>query len=115
MVAQSRAVPRRLTPLLLILAFAALGSGLLEQLHRRAHAAQVTRHQDPGQAPADQDDHSESTCAQCLALHLPTIISRLAGLLICIGFIGICGIHFPDVPALPHVHSPIDCRGPPLP
>jgi ABC-type nickel/cobalt efflux system permease component RcnA len=119
-------VARRIAPILLILTFAALGSGLFELLHRHAHAmadaSPGTAHDhhdhDHDQSPAghdhdDNDDEQETYCTQCLCLHTGIILSKVPSLLICLGPLSAAHVFFPASPALPRVHSPIDCRGPP--
>jgi hypothetical protein len=105
----------RLAPILLLLAFAALGSGLLERLHRQTHAAasslKTSRPHDT--APQERRD-DDGACELCLTLHLPVILASIPSLLIFVGFLAASHTFFPATPALQRLHSPIDRRGPPI-
>jgi hypothetical protein len=114
-------VARRIAAILLILTFAALGSGLFAGLHRHAHAladashhaAEHTDHRhDQDNYHDDGDDH-DSSCAQCIGLHCGIFFSNTVTLLSCLGLLSVGFVFLPASPALRRVHSPIDSRGPP--
>jgi hypothetical protein len=110
--AQNDRLVRRLPAILLLIGFAALGSGLLEDLHLRTHVmerAAVGHAGADSTAPHDRDDG----CALCANLHLPRIGGGYVPLLVCVGlFVAFRTLLAPQL-ASQFVADRIDCRGPP--
>jgi hypothetical protein len=114
------ATVRRLPPILLLVAFVALGSGLLEDLHLRTHlrerAAQAVAAK-PGSPAADQSAHDPaddaSGCELCAHLHLPRVSTGWVPVLVCLGlFVAFLSQLTPRLDAQRVIFRP-DCRGPP--
>ena len=119
--AQNYSVVRRLPAILLLIGFAVLGSGLLQDLHLRTHRlehAAAHPHADHD-APAsdhhhDGDNGGESDCGLCANLHLPRLGVGWVPLLICLGlFVAFLTLLTPQL-ASQRVAVRIDCRGPPV-
>jgi hypothetical protein len=102
---------RRFTSILLLLAFAGLGSGALRYLHERGHADDAWTAHSSQQKPALP--HDENNCVTCFQLNLPMLQTGYVVILACLGIFGILVI-----PPPPTVHSSrrvlrLDSRGPP--
>jgi hypothetical protein len=103
---------RRFTAILLLIAFAGLGSGALRYLHERAHADDDVCTARSGE-PKPAIPHDENNCVTCFQLNLPMLQTGYVVVLACLGIFGILVI-----PAPPTVHSSrrlirLDSRGPP--
>ncbi len=114
----SSRVVRRLPAILLLLCFAALGSGVMEYLHNREHAeedaAQIAAARAAGLPDSpDKPVHDDSNCAVHAQLHLPVISAGWVPLLVLLGLF----IAFLTLLAQPLLsqRTPlrIACRGPP--
>lgn len=109
----NRLIVRRLSSILLLLGFLALGTGLLEnihlQTHLQEHAATKLTHGDPGQS-----DPGEGNCNLCLQLHIPTLSTGWVPLLICLGLIVAFLTLLAPRLAPQRIAVHIDCRGPPV-
>jgi hypothetical protein len=111
---------RRLPAILLLIAFAALGSGLLEDLHLRTHlreratkavAAALTASPSADQSAHDPDD--AAACELCAHLHLPRVSTGWVPVLVCLGlFVAFLTQLTPRLDAQRVIFRP-DCRGPP--
>jgi hypothetical protein len=108
---------RRTTSILLLLCFAALGTGTLEYLHNLNHAREdamedaiaKTNHQ-----PVEHHHHDESNCEVHAQLHLPYIAAGWVPLLICLGLF-VAFLTQLNTPLIPRqLPTRIDCRGPPV-
>jgi hypothetical protein len=114
------ATVRRLPPILLLVAFVALGSGLLEDLHLRTHlreraasAVAAAKRVSPSASPSAPDRDDDSTCELCAHLHLPRVSTGWVPLLVCLGlFVAFITQLAPRL-APQRVAVRLDCRGPP--
>jgi len=112
---------QRVAALLMLLCYAALGSGAVEYWHNRQHAAQdegslAVATADPGSAAVHHDHvplHDESNCPIHLQLHLAGLAVAWVPLLICLGlFVGFLTMLAP-VSRGRRIALAIPCRGPP--
>jgi hypothetical protein len=110
-------VMRRVSSIILILAFLALGSGATEFLHNAQHAAEDARSaiaQGPEHSPdSPVPAHDDSNCAVHLQLHLPALPAYVPPPALFVGLlIGLISVALPRVSSF---RAPvlIDCRGPP--
>ena len=104
---------RRLTGIILIVIFAAIGSGLIQFLHLQEHAAASVASASPILQPW-QAGHDEENCLSCLTLHMQFSAGNAMPLLICLGLaMAFLTMLAPRLTpqAIP---ARIDCRGPPL-
>ena len=108
---------RRFPAILLLLGFAVLGSGLLQDLHLRTHrlehAAAHPRHHDDD-APAAPEQHEEADCGLCANLLLPRLSVGWVPVLICLGLFVVLVTHLAPRLAPQRSSGRIDCRGPPV-
>lgn len=104
---------RRVTAILLLLGFVALGAGMLQSLHLRTHLLEHAQFK--AAAPTDQQhDPSDDDCALCAQLHLPTISAGWVPLLVCLGLL-VAFLTLLTPPLIPQrVLVRLGCRGPPL-
>ena len=112
---------RRLPAILLLIAFAALGSGLLEDLHLRTHlreratgaAAAALQVTSPTVEQSSLDPDDASACELCAHLHLPRVSTGWVPVLVCLGlFVAFLTQLAPRL-APQRVAMRLDCRGPP--
>jgi hypothetical protein len=113
---------RRLPAILLLIAFAALGSGLLEDLHLRTHlreraakavAAAAATLASPSADPSAPDPDDAGACELCAHLHLPRVSTGWVPVLVCLGlFVALLTQLTPRLDAQRVIFRP-DCRGPP--
>lgn len=105
---------RRLPAILLLIGFAALGSGLLEDLHLRAHLMERAATGHAGSDSTAPDDAGGDGCELCANLHVPRISGGYVPVLVCLGvlvaFLTLLSPQF----APQFVAGRIDCRGPPV-
>ena len=104
---------QRLTGLILIVVFAAIGSGVIQFLHLQEHAAASVASESPILQPS-QPGHDEDNCLSCLTLHMQFSGGNAMPLLICLGLaMAFLTMLAPRLTpqAIP---ARIDCRGPPL-
>ena len=107
---------RRLPAILLLITFAALGSGLLEGLHLRTHLREraTARLASPSVDQSDPDSHDASACEFCARLHLPRVSTGWVPVLVCLGlFVAFLTQLSPRLDAQRVIFRP-DCRGPPV-
>ena len=105
---------RRLPAILLLVAFAALGSGLLEDLHQRTHVMQHAAAAKAGTDAAGQDRGDGDGCELCANLHVARISTGWVRILVCLGvFVAFLTPLAPQW-ASQRVALRIDCRGPPV-
>jgi hypothetical protein len=105
---------RRLPAILLLIAFAALGSGLLEGLHLRTHLAQQSAAAETGTTGAGHDQGDGDGCELCVNLHVGRISAGFVPVMICLGvFVAFLTQLAPRL-APQRVAARIDCRGPPV-
>lgn len=105
---------RRLPAILLLIAFAALGSGLLEDLHLRAHLTQTAAAAHTGTDPSGHDRGDPDGCELCAHLHVGRISAGWLPVMICLGvFVAFLTQLSPRL-APQRVAARIDCRGPPV-
>lgn len=114
-------MPRRLASILLLLWFAALGTGVLEYVHNLQHEADDARAAAmlaPTRSPIGQHApvapvHDDTNCPIHAQLHMPLLTAGWVPLLVCLGLF----VAFLTVLASPLVShrcpARIDCRGPP--
>ena len=106
--AQSRVV-RRVPAAILILAFAALGSGLLLHVHNAAHAAEDAQH-DHEHHPIPLDT---GTCDLHGKLTLPMLSGGFTPLLVALGLFVAFLTQLTPAWNSAFAHVRLDCRGPP--
>lgn len=104
---------RRFAPILLLVAFAAIGSGALARVHDLAHAELDAHHEashDEPSAPA----HDETNCEVHALLRAPLTASTPLVAVILLGlFAAFLTLLAPKLHAQ-RVPVRIDCRGPPV-
>lgn len=105
---------RRLPAILLLVAFAALGSGLLEDLHQRTHVMQHAAAAKAGTDAAGQDRGDGDGCELCAQLHLPLVSGGWVPVLVCLGVFVAFLTQLAPQWASQRVMLRIDCRGPPV-
>jgi hypothetical protein len=110
--AHNLAVVRRWPSILLLVGFLALGSGLVENLHLRAH---LLEHAGDAAAAPEQHDHNDGEdCGLCILLHLPALSAGWVPVLVCLGlFVAFLSLLSSRV-APQRVALRVDCRGPPV-
>ena len=108
---------RRAASILLLLCYAALGTGVVEFLHNLEHEREDAAIAAVAMAegrPVDQHPiHDESNCKFHSLLHAPMLAAGWVPILICLGlFVGFLSLLTPE---LISQRAPlrIDCRGPP--
>ncbi len=106
--AQSRIV-RRIGANILILAFAALGSGLLLHVHNAAHAAEHAQHGEHHSIPIDT-----SSCDLHGKLTLPMLSVGFTPVLIALGLFVAFLTQLTAAWDSAFAHVRLDCRGPPV-
>ena len=105
---------RRLPAILLLIGFAALGSGLLDDLHVRTHAMEHAAAHDHAATESPAHDGGEDDgCGLCAHLQVPRISPGYLPVLICLGlFVAFLTQLSPRL-APQRVAARVDCRGPP--
>lgn len=106
---------RRLPAILLLVAFAALGSGLLEHLHQRTHVLQhaaAANRAGTGAGEQGRGDHDD--CVVCANLHVARISTGWVPILVCLGVFVAFLTQLAPQWASQRVALRIDCRGPPV-
>jgi hypothetical protein len=103
---------RRLSAILLLVAFAALGSGLLEDLHQRTHTMQHAAAAKAGTDAAGRD--RGDGCELCANLHVARISAGWVPILVCLGVFVAFLTQLAPQWAPQRVVLRIDCRGPPV-
>ena len=104
---------RRLPAILLLVVFAALGSGLLEDLHQRTHVLQHAAAK-AGTDTARQDRGDGDGCELCANLHVARISTGWVRILVCLGVFVAFLTQLAPQWASQRVALRIDCRGPPV-
>jgi hypothetical protein len=110
---------KRVSALILVLCFLAIGTGLGEYLHNLQHAiedsADAIMLQANGSVPAPRPvHHDESNCRLHALLHAPIFSAGYLPLLVCLGFF-VAFLTQISPPLLPQrAFFRIDCRGPPV-
>jgi hypothetical protein len=94
---------RRAATILLIVLFAALGTGAMLHVHNDAAAA----------AHAGERHHDESNCLVHALLGGPLLADGVTPLLVCLGLFVAFLTMLASQPALSNVLARLDCRGPP--
>ena len=112
----------RIAAILMIICYAALGSGAMERWHNAQHAAEdaaiAAGRIDAAAAPHDDDHdqsplHDESNCPVHAQLHLAGLAVAWVPLLVCLGlFVAFLTLLAPRMVARQVVFA-IPCRGPP--
>lgn len=107
---------RRTPAILLLLCFAALGTGAAEYLHNLQHAAEDRREDavalSLGQ-PIEHHHHDETNCDTHAQLHIALFITNWVPLLVFLGLF-VAFLTLLDTPLIPRRQPVrIDCRGPP--
>lgn len=108
---------RRLPAILLLVAFVALGSGLLEDLHLRTHlrerAAATVKVVSSSADPSATEPADDGACELCAHLHLPQFSGGWVPVFVCLGlFVAFLTQLAPRL-APQRVAVRLDCRGPP--
>ena len=104
---------RHFAPILLLIAFAAMGSGALARLHEMAHAASDCHH-DASHDEQTPPAHDETTCELHAMLRAPLTASTPLVAVILLGlFAAFLTLLAPKLNAQ-RVPVRIDCRGPPV-
>jgi hypothetical protein len=111
--AHNRFTVRRFAPIVLLITFLALGTGLLESLHLRTHMRDHAR--DNSSLPdQDRHDRSDGDCAICIQLHLPALSAAWVPFLVCLGLMVAFLSLLSSPPARRQIFLRLDCRGPPV-
>jgi hypothetical protein len=105
---------RRPPIILLIAAFAALGTGLLEDLHQRTHLMQHAAAAKAGTEPAGHDRGDGDGCELCVSLHLARVSTGWVPVMVCLGVFVAFLTQLAPQWASQRVAVWIDCRGPPV-
>jgi len=108
----------RLTAIVMVLCYAALGSGAAERLHNAQHAAEdavlIASAKDAGHPLSHAPVHDESNCEIHCQLHIAVMAAAWVPLLICLGlflaFLTMLPVRLPVQQRL----AVIPCRGPPI-
>jgi hypothetical protein len=121
---QDHRIVRRITAILMVLCYVALGSGAMERLHNAQHAAEdakIAAAFDSGKVvPPHAGDHhpspihDESNCPVHAQLHLAGLAVAWVPLLICLGLFVAFLTLLPPCPPARQVVFAIACRGPPF-
>ena len=101
---------RRVPAAILILTFAALGSGLLLHVHNAAHAAEHAGHADDHHHPIPLDTE---TCHLHGKLTLPMLSAGFTPLLVALGLFVAFLTQLTPAWNSTFAHVRLDCRGPP--
>jgi hypothetical protein len=104
-----RAVPRRLTAIVMLVAIALLGSGTLEYLHNLAHA-----YEDIAAGAPESRHHDDTNCAVHAQLHLPMLGGAHVPLLVFLGLFVAFLTQLPRAVESRRIPIRLDCRGPPV-
>jgi len=112
---QILAALRRLTGIILLAVFAAIGSGAAQFLHLQEHAAAAVASvaaASPTHQPS-QPAHDEDNCLSCLTLHTQFSGGQAMPLVVCLG-LAVAFLTMLAPRLTPQaVPARIDCRGPP--
>src|SRR5262245_40761199 len=104
---------RRVTSILLLVAFAATGSGLLQRVHAMAHEQEdAVVGSEREQAP--NPSHDDSNCNLHLMLSAPIVSAGWVPLLVLLGVFVAFLTQLPTRLVGQFALVRIDCRGPPL-
>ena len=108
----------RFAAIILVLFYAALGSGAVESLHNAQHASEDARvlaaAHDAGTTPHSPVHHDENNCPVHLQLHLSVMAVGWVPLLICLGLFVAFLTELPlSLPAQQR-RVVLPCRGPPV-
>lgn len=109
---------RRISSIILILCFAARGSGVLEHWHNEDHAREdatmAAEAQAAGLPAPARPHHDETNCFLHALLHLPLMLAGWVPLLVCLGlFVAFLTLLSHPLVSL-RIPTRLDCRGPPL-
>ena len=108
-------IVRRLSAIVLLLAFASTGSGLTGHLHLREHLRPgASLHAGAAWTSDATPGHDEGNCAVCMTLHMPALAAGYVPVLV---FLGLWVAFLTSVaPRMTPQRSwsSIDCRGPPV-
>ena len=107
----------RYAVILLLLAYAGLGSGALEFLHNAQHAAedaQTSATSNDSALPVHSPVHDESNCPTHSRLHLALLAVASVPLLICLGLFVAFLTLLPKSLPTQYVLYEFPCRGPPI-
>jgi hypothetical protein len=109
---------RRLASILLLLCFAALGTGTLEYLHNLQHAREDAAEAAVAKAAGLPDTpapapHNESNCDVHAQLHVPLMTAAWVPLLVLLGLFVAFLTQLAPVPPVQELPSRLACRGPP--
>jgi hypothetical protein len=105
---------RRWPAIFLLVGFLALGTGLLENLHLRAHLLEHAAEAAAIDADHDSSGHSDDGCELCVTLHVPALSAGWVPILVCLGlFVAFLTLLSARV-APQRIALRIDCRGPPV-
>ena len=115
---QCLAAVKRCAPVLLVLSFTALGSGLLRHAHDAAHAREdahlaAAREEAPSKPVPLPAHHDETNCEFHALLNAPLIHDSAVPVLVLLGlFVAFLTLLAPQ-PVTVRLIRRIDCRGPP--
>jgi hypothetical protein len=105
---------QRVVGMILLVVFAATGSGLLKYLHLREDAAAATQPLANSSIALPHEDHDENNCPVCMTLHMQIAVAGYVPLLICLGLL----LAFLSLITPPPFTRPvpvwIESRGPPV-
>jgi hypothetical protein len=105
---------QRVVGMILLVVFAATGSGLLKYLHLREDAAAATQPLANSSIALPHEDHDENNCPVCMTLHMQIAVAGYVPLLIRLGLL----LAFLSLITPPPFTRPvpvwIESRGPPV-
>ena len=109
---------QRITALVLLMCYAALGTGAVEYWHNAQHAAEdailMAAARDAGKPLDHAPVHDESNCPFCAQLHLARFATKWIPVLVSLGFfVAFLTLLAPRLSAQ-RVLLAVPCRGPPV-
>lgn len=105
---------QRAVGMILLVVFAATGSGLLKYLHLREDTAAATQPLARSSVSLPHEDHDENNCPICMTLHMQIAVTGYVPLLICLGLLLAFLSLITPPPFTRRVPVWIESRGPPV-
>ena len=108
---------RRVAAILLLICFAALGTGTLEYLHNLQHAredaVEAAAAKAAGLPEKSQPAHDETNCDVHAQLHVPLMAAAWVPVLVLLGLFVAFLTQLAPVPPVLELTTRLACRGPP--
>ena len=106
-------IVQRAVGIILLIVFAAAGSGLLKYLHLRQDAAAAIQLLPHSGVSLPHEDHDEKNCPICMTLHAQIVAAGYVPLLICLGLLLAYLSLIAPLPVTRPIPVWIESRGPP--